>query len=108
MQGLAQTAGEALPSPDRLDRVHLVGFGDRREAEDLPRLLAEHVADQVVLVQALHDGLRSSASRRLHDASFFERVVRRTCVLNSTICVFERLICQGIPLVIWWPDNRPF
>ena len=48
-----------------------------------------------------------SASRRPHDASFFERVVRRTCVLNSTICVFERLICQGIPLVIWWPDNRP-
>ena len=48
------------------------------------------------------------ASRRPHDASFFERVVRRTCVLNSTICVFERLICQGIPLVIWWPDNRPF
>jgi len=52
---------------------------------------------------------RSAArSRRPHDASFFERVVRRTCVLNSTICVFERLICQGIPLVIWWPDNRPF
>jgi hypothetical protein len=50
----------------------------------------------------------SSASRRSHDASFFERVVRRTCVLNSTICVFERLICQGIPFVIWWPDNRPF
>jgi DNA replication protein DnaC len=41
------------------------------------------------------------ASRRPHDASFFERVVRRTCVLNSTICVFERLICQGIPLLIW-------
>ena len=51
---------------------------------------------------------RSTArSRRPHDASFFERVVRRTCVLNSTICMFERLICQGIPLVIWWPDNRP-
>ena len=54
------------------------------------------------------NGTPSSASRRPHDASFFERVVRRTCVLNSTICVFERLICQGIPLVIWWPDNRPF
>ena len=53
-------------------------------------------------------GLACLASRRPHDASFFERVVRRTCVLNSTICVFERLICQGIPLVIWWPDNRPF
>ena len=54
------------------------------------------------------NGTPSLASRRPHDASFFERVVRRTCVLNSTICVFERLICQGIPLVIWWPDNRPF
>ena len=31
MQGLAQTASEALRSPDRLDRVHLVGFGDRRK-----------------------------------------------------------------------------
>jgi hypothetical protein len=51
MQGLAQTASEALRSPDRLDRVHLVGFGDRRKAEDLPRLLTESVADEVVLVQ---------------------------------------------------------
>src|SRR5205823_3081526 len=51
------------------------------------------------------NGARSSQSRRPHHASFFERVVRRTCVLNSTICVFERLICQGIPLVIWWPAN---
>ena len=54
------------------------------------------------------NGTPSLVTRRLHDASSFERVVRRTCVLNSTICVFERLICQGIPLVIWWPDNRPF
>ena len=44
---------------------------------------------------------RSSESRRLHDASFFERIVRRTCVLNSTICVLESSICQGIPLAIW-------
>jgi hypothetical protein len=41
MQRLAQTASEASRSPDRLDRVHLVGFGDRRKAEDLPRLLTE-------------------------------------------------------------------
>ena len=45
------TASEALRSPDRLDRVHLVGFGDRRKAEDLPRLLTESVAGEVVLVQ---------------------------------------------------------
>jgi len=52
MQSLAQTASEALRSPDRLDRVHLVGFGGRRKAEDLPRLLTESVAGEVVLVQA--------------------------------------------------------
>ena len=55
MQGLTWTAGEASWSPDRLDRVHLVGFGDRWEAHNLPWLLAEHVADEVVLVQPLHD-----------------------------------------------------
>jgi len=41
------------------------------------------------------NGPACSASRRAHDASFFERVVRRTCVLNSTICVFERLIAKA-------------
>jgi Reverse transcriptase (RNA-dependent DNA polymerase) len=65
----------------------------------------------------LHDPGRADPNRALarHDRRaddlmmppFFERVVCRTCVRNSTICVLERLICQGIPLVIWWPDNRP-
>jgi len=55
MQRLARTSGETSRSPDRLDRVHLVGFGDRWKAEDFPRLLAENVADEVVLVQPLHD-----------------------------------------------------
>ena len=55
MQGLALTAREGLRSPDRLDLVHLVGFGDRREAHDLPGLLPEHVADEIVFVQPLHD-----------------------------------------------------
>ena len=54
------------------------------------------------------NGMRSSASRRLHDASFIEGIVRRTRSPNSIICVFESSICQGIPLAIWWPDNRPF
>jgi len=35
--------------------VLFVGFGDRREAEHFPRLQAENVADEVVLVQPLHD-----------------------------------------------------
>ncbi len=33
----------------------LVGFGDRGKIHNLPWLLSEHVADQVVLVQPLHD-----------------------------------------------------
>ena len=33
----------------------LVVFGDRREAHDFPRLLREDMADEVVLVQPLHD-----------------------------------------------------
>jgi hypothetical protein len=43
VQRLAQPPGEALRSPDRLDLVQLVGFGDCREAQDLPRLLLERV-----------------------------------------------------------------
>src|SRR5207248_889910 len=48
-------AGEASRSPDRLDLVRPVGFGDRRKAQDFPVLLAEDVADEVVFVQPLHD-----------------------------------------------------
>src|SRR3984893_19222550 len=55
VQRLARPPGEALRSPDRVNLVHLVGFGDRREAYHLPRLLPEHMADEVVLVQPLHD-----------------------------------------------------
>ena len=55
VQRLALTPGEALRPPDRRDLVHLLGFGDRRKAHHLPRLLPEHVADEVVLVQPLHD-----------------------------------------------------
>jgi hypothetical protein len=35
--------------------VLLIGFGDRRKAQEFPGLLAEDVADQVVFVQPLHD-----------------------------------------------------
>ena len=31
MQGLTATTREAFEPPDRLDLVHLVGFGDRRK-----------------------------------------------------------------------------
>ena len=41
--------------PDRLDLVHLIGFGDGRKAHDFPGLLLEDVANEIVLVQPLHD-----------------------------------------------------
>jgi DNA replication protein DnaC len=84
---------------------------DAGARRDLYEILEERYGRRSTILTSqipVDNGTPSSASRRPHDASFFERVVRRTCVLNSTICVFERLICQGIPLVIWWPDNRPF
>ena len=28
--------------------------------------------------------------------------------LNSAICGLESVVCQGIPLASWRPDNRPF
>jgi hypothetical protein len=55
VQHLARLPGEALRPPYRHDLVDLVGFGDRPKGHDLPRLLPEHVADKVVLVQPLHD-----------------------------------------------------
>ena len=55
VQRLALTAPEAAWSPDRLDLVRLIGFGDRRKAQHFPGLLREDVADEVILVQALHD-----------------------------------------------------
>jgi hypothetical protein len=64
-QGVALTSGEAFRLPDRLDLVQFVGFGNRWKAHDLPRLLAEHMADQIVFVQALHSEgrLRRAACR---------------------------------------------
>jgi hypothetical protein len=35
--------------------VHLVVFGDCRKADDLPRLLAQHMTHEIVFVEALHD-----------------------------------------------------
>ena len=48
MQRLALTTCEASRFQDRLDPVLLVLFGDCREAQNFPLLLAEDVADQVV------------------------------------------------------------
>ena len=51
VQCLALTASEASRSQDRLNPVLLVFFGDCREAQNFPLLLAEDVADEVVFVQ---------------------------------------------------------
>ena len=55
MQRVAPAAPGRAHSPDRLEPVLLIGFGDGRKAEHLPLLLRENMADQIVLVQPLHD-----------------------------------------------------
>jgi hypothetical protein len=40
-------AAKASRSPDRLEPVHLAGFGDRRKAQDFPGFLREDVADEI-------------------------------------------------------------
>jgi hypothetical protein len=37
-----------LPPEHRLDLVQLIVVGDRRETHDLPRLLRQHVAGEVI------------------------------------------------------------
>jgi hypothetical protein len=55
MQSVALPAPKASRSPDGLDLVHLVSFGNRRKAENLPGFLREDVADGIVFVQPRHD-----------------------------------------------------
>ena len=51
----AQRCFRELWSPDRIRDLGLVVLGDRRKAHDLPILLRQYVADQIVLVQPVHD-----------------------------------------------------
>jgi hypothetical protein len=55
MQRFAAPADKTLRSPDRLDLVLLVFFGNRWKAHNLPPLLREHMADEIVFVQSLHN-----------------------------------------------------
>jgi hypothetical protein len=55
MQCLARPPREPPLPPHRLDHKGLVVLGDCREAHDLPILLAQNVADQIILVQPVHD-----------------------------------------------------
>ena len=47
--------GRAIAPQHRRDPVRLVVIGDRRDTHDLPRFLGQHVADEIVLVQPVHD-----------------------------------------------------
>ena len=48
VQCLAPPAGEILRPQHRIDDLGLVVLGDPRETHDLPRLLRQHVADEIV------------------------------------------------------------
>src|SRR6185437_14214580 len=54
MQSFSLTPSEGAPAEDGLDLVRLVHFADRWEADHVPVLLLEHMADQIVLVQCVH------------------------------------------------------
>jgi len=55
VQRLALPAGEDARPRQGIDHMRLVRLGDRRKAHDVPILLRQHVADQIVLVQPVHD-----------------------------------------------------
>ena len=55
VQGLAPPPNEFARPGQGVDHVPLVLFGDRRKAHDFPILLCQHVTDQIVLVQPVHD-----------------------------------------------------
>ena len=48
VQRFAAAAGEILRPDERVDQLALVVLGDCREAHDVPRLLRQHVAGEVV------------------------------------------------------------
>ena len=89
MQGLALTTCEAPRSQDRLDLVHLVHFGDRRKAQDFPLLLRENMADQVVLMQPLHDDDDGAVPLVVESAV---ESMDEPLVAGVPLCVRERLV----------------
>jgi hypothetical protein len=89
VQRLAAPAREASRFQDRLDLVHLIGFGDRRKPHDFPGLLREDVADEVVLVQPLHDDDDGAAALVVQPA--VERVVVPV-IRGFALRVGERLL----------------
>ena len=55
MQCLTAPTLEATRPHQAVDDDRLVMTGDRRKADDLPVFLRQHMADQIVLVQPVHD-----------------------------------------------------
>jgi hypothetical protein len=55
VQRLARFAHKDLPPKHRLDPVPFVLLGNCRQPYDVPVLLPQHVAGEVVLVQPVHD-----------------------------------------------------
>src|SRR5262249_8250430 len=55
VQRFTGTAPEQAPAQGALDDKGLVLLGNRRERQDLPVTLLENMANQIVLVQPLHD-----------------------------------------------------
>ena len=53
-------------------------------------------------------GMKSSATRRFHDASLLDRLVRRTLALSTTAWSGDSEICQGMPLASCVPVSHPF
>ena len=54
------------------------------------------------------NGRACSATRRFHDASLLDRLVRRTLALSTAAWFGDSEICQGIPLASCVPVNHPF
>ena len=53
-------------------------------------------------------GRASSATRRFHDASLLDRLVRRTLALSTAAWSGDSEICQGMPLASCVPVSHPF
>ena len=53
-------------------------------------------------------GTKSSATRRFHDASLLDRLVRRTLALSTAAWSGDSEICQGMPLASCVPVSHPF
>ena len=58
-------------------------------------------------IAAWANGERYLATQRFHDASLFDRLVRRTFARSSMACSGVSVICQGMPLASCFPVSRP-